>query len=55
MTVMLLAGESIGYEGVNDNYDGTYLMFDNQHSFQNIGERRSVCWPYRDPDRYPGY
>ena len=28
MTVMLLAGESIGYESVNDNYDGTYLMFD---------------------------
>ena len=28
MTVMLLAGESMGYESVNDNYDGTYLMFD---------------------------
>ena len=28
MTVMLLAGESIGYESVNDNYDDTYLMFD---------------------------
>ena len=28
MTVMLLAGESIGYESVDDNYDGTYLMFD---------------------------
>ena len=27
-TVMLLAGESIGYESVDDNYDGTYLMFD---------------------------
>lgn len=28
MTVMLLAGGSIDYESTNDNYDGTYLMFD---------------------------
>lgn len=28
MTVMLLAGDSMGYESVNDNYEGTYLMFD---------------------------
>lgn len=28
MTVMLIAGDFISYESVNDNYDGTYLMFD---------------------------
>ena len=28
MTVMLLAGDSISYDSVNDKYDGDYLMFD---------------------------
>ncbi len=28
MTVMLLAGDSMSCESVNDNYEGTYLMFD---------------------------
>ena len=28
MTVMLLAGDAISYDSVNDRYDGDYLMFD---------------------------
>ena len=39
MTVMLLAGESIGYESVDDNYDGTYLMFDTDEIENNEAYR----------------
>ena len=47
MTVMLLAGDSMQYESVNENYDGTYLMFDmdaidNQEAYSILKDKRDL-------------
>ena len=47
MTVMLLAGDSITYDSVNEKYDGTYLMFDveaidNQENYAILKDKRSL-------------
>lgn len=47
MTVMLLAGDSIHYDSVKENYDGTYLMFDveaidNQEAYRILKEKRNL-------------
>lgn len=47
MTVMLLAGDSITYDKVEENYDGTYLMFDleaidNQEAFSVLKDKRNL-------------
>ena len=44
MTVMLLAGDSISFDNVKEDYDGTYLMFDlevinNEEDFKVLKEK----------------
>ena len=47
LTVMLLAGDQIKYNTVNENYDGDYLMFDldaidNDKSFSVLKSKRAL-------------
>ena len=47
MTAMLLAGDTIQYDSVEDNYEGTYLMFDveaidNQEAYSILKDKRNL-------------
>ena len=49
MTVMLLVGDSISYDSLKDNYDGTYLMFDldvinNEEDFKVLKDKEQLFY-----------